>query len=155
MAGSRTDSGCTDAGSLPPGRTRFGPRKSFQVLMIANTVTTPITGFDIGSTIDQKRRNGPAPSVCAASKTSRGRLSKKRITSTTLNALAPDGNHTAQKVLSRDPPNPRGCRIVRYSGISRTIDGRNSVAITRPVMILPYLGRRMLRANPPVVETTI
>ena len=47
--------------------------------MIANTDTTPRIGFDIGSTIDQNSRNGPAPSTFAASKISRGRLSKKRF----------------------------------------------------------------------------
>ena len=70
--------------------------------MTANTETTPRIGFDIGSTIDQNSRNGPAPSVRAASNTSRGRLSKKRFTRMTLNALAPAGSHTAQKLLISD-----------------------------------------------------
>ena len=39
----------------------------------------------------QNRRTGPQPSMRAASKISRGRLSKKRFISTTLNALAPFG----------------------------------------------------------------
>ena len=47
--------------------------------MTANTETTPRIGRDIGSTIDQNSRNGPAPSIRAASKISRGRLSKKRL----------------------------------------------------------------------------
>ena len=41
-------------------------------------------------------RNGPAPSTRAASKISRGRLSKKRATRMTLNALAPAGSQIAQ-----------------------------------------------------------
>ena len=64
--------------------------------MIANTETTPRIGFDIGSTIDQNSRNGPAPSVLAASKISRGRLSKNRFTSRMLNAFAAIGSHTAR-----------------------------------------------------------
>ncbi len=63
---------------------------------MAKTDTTPMIGFDIGSTIDQSRRNGPAPSTRAASMSSRGMFSKKRLTSSTLNALAPAGNHTPQ-----------------------------------------------------------
>src|ERR1700712_3325427 len=108
MFGSRTESGSTDAGSLAPCKTRLGQRKSFQVLMTANTVTTPITGFDMGRTINQNSRNGPAPSVWAASKISLGRLSKNLMTSTTLNALAPDGSHPAQNVFRSDPPKPSG-----------------------------------------------
>ncbi len=72
--------------------------------MTANTETTPRIGRDIGSTIDQNSRNGPAPSVRAASKTSRGRLSKKRLTSRTLKALAPAGSQIAQKLLISDWP---------------------------------------------------
>ena len=64
--------------------------------MIANTDTTPRIGFDIGSTTDQNSRNGPAPSVLAASNTSRGRLSKNRFTSRMLNAFAAVGSHTAR-----------------------------------------------------------
>ncbi len=63
--------------------------------MIANTDTTPRMGRDIGSTTDRKSRTGPAPSVRAASNTSRGRLSKKRFTSRMLNAFAAIGSHTA------------------------------------------------------------
>src|SRR4051812_38723245 len=100
--------------------------------MMAKTETTPRIGFDIGKTIDQKRRNGPAPSVRAASKTSRGRLSKKRLIKTTLKALAPAGNQTAQKVLINDWPSRGGFRMVRYSGTSRTTDGTNSVPSTSP-----------------------
>ena len=64
--------------------------------MIANTETTPRIGRDIGSTIDQNMRNGPAPSVFAASNTSRGRLSKKRLTNRMLKAFAAAGSQTAQ-----------------------------------------------------------
>ena len=64
--------------------------------MIAKTVTTPRIGRDIGSTIDQNSRNGPAPSVRAASNTSRGRLSKNRFTSRMLNAFAAAGSQTAR-----------------------------------------------------------
>ena len=64
--------------------------------MTANTDTTPMIGFDIGSTTDQNSRNGPAPSTRAASKISRGRLSKKRFTRMTLSALAPAGSQIAQ-----------------------------------------------------------
>ncbi len=93
--------------------TRLGHRKSAQAALIANTETTPRIGFDIGSTIDQNSRKVPAPSVRAASKISRGRLSKNRITSSTLNALAPAGSQTAQNVLIREWPISGGCRIVR------------------------------------------
>ena len=67
--------------------------------MNANTETTPRIGLDIGSTTDQNSRNGPAPSTSAASKISRGRSSKNRLTSTTLNAFAPAGSQTAQNEL--------------------------------------------------------
>ena len=66
--------------------------------MTAKTDTTPMIGRDIDRTIDQKSRNGPAPSTRAASKISRGRLSKKRLTMITLNAFAPAGSQTAQNV---------------------------------------------------------
>ena len=49
--------------------------------MTAHTLTTPTIGQDIGSTTDQKSRNGRAPSTRAASKTSWGRLSKNRYLS--------------------------------------------------------------------------
>ena len=108
--------------------------------MIANTDTTPRIGRDIGSTIDQNSRNGPAPSVRAASKISRGRLSKNRVTSRTLNAFAPAGSQTAQKVLISECPTSGGCSTVRYSGTSSTTAGTNSVASTRPLKIGAYFG---------------
>ncbi len=91
-AGRRTESGCL-AGS---GSTSMGHRKSFHAAMTANTETTPRMGLDIGSTTDQKSRNGPAPSVRAASMTSRGRLSKNLFTNRMLNAFAAMGSHTAR-----------------------------------------------------------
>ena len=63
---------------------------------MANTETTPMIGRDIGSTIDHSSRNGPAPSTRAASTSSIGMFSKNRLTSRTLNALAPAGSHTPQ-----------------------------------------------------------
>src|SRR5580698_4746338 len=105
--------------------------------MIANTETTPRIGFDIGSTIDQNNRKWPAPSVRAASNTSRGRLSKNLLTIRMLNAFAPAGNQTAQYVLMRDVLMTGGCRTVRYSGTSSTIDGTKRVASTRPLRNLP------------------
>src|SRR5438067_13214748 len=95
IVGSRTDSGCLFGSAS----TRSGQRKSFHEASTAKTDTTPRIGFDIGSTIFVNSVNGPAPSMRAASKISRGRLSKKRFTITTLNALAPAGHHTAQELL--------------------------------------------------------
>src|SRR5258708_2355355 len=92
IVGRRTESGCL-FGSV---RTSKGQRKSFHDASSAKTDTTPRIGRDIGKTIEVKRRNGPQPSIRAASKISRGRLSKKRFISTTLNALAPAGSQTAQ-----------------------------------------------------------
>ena len=92
IVGRRTDSGCL-SGFV---RTSSGQRKSFHEASMANTDTTPRIGFDIGSTIETNSRNGPAPSMRAASKISRGRLSKNRFTSTTLKALAPAGSQIAQ-----------------------------------------------------------
>ncbi len=120
--------------------TRFGQRKSAHAALMARIDTTPRIGFDIGRTIDQNSRKVPAPSVRAASKISCGMLSKKRITSSTLNALAPAGSHTAQNVLMSEWPMSGGLRIVRYSGTSSTTAGMNRVASTAPLMILPYLG---------------
>src|SRR4029077_4996549 len=94
IEGKRTESGCL-FGFV---RTSRGHRKSFHDASRANIETTPRIGFDIGSTILQKSWKGPAPSISAASKISRGRLSKKRVTRITLNALAPAGSHTAQYV---------------------------------------------------------
>src|SRR2546423_13907188 len=93
IVGSRTERGCLSG----LGSTRSGQRKSFHEASTAKTETTPKIGFESGSTIFQKRRNGPAPSMRAASKISRGRLAKKRLTSTTVNALAPAGSQTAQQ----------------------------------------------------------
>ena len=112
--------------------TSIGHRKSFQLAIVANTDTTPRIGLDIGRTIDQNSRNGLAPSTLAASNTSRGRPSKNRVISTTLNALAPDGSQTAQKLLISDVPTTGGLRIVRYSGTRSTTLGTNRVATTRP-----------------------
>src|SRR5215475_10923920 len=150
IAGRRTDSGCL-AGSLS---TSIGHRKSFQLAMVANTDTTPRIGLDIGRTTDQNSRYELAPSTLAASNTSRGRLSKNRATSTTLNALAPDGSHTAKKLLMSDVPSTGGLRIVSYSGTSSTTLGTNNVAITRPLTILPQAGRRTDSTYPPVVATS-
>src|ERR1700740_494872 len=90
--GRRTDSGWMSGFAS----TSNGQRKSFHEASTAKTETTPRIGFDIGSTILQKSAKGPAPATPAASKISRGRLSKKRVTRMTLNALAPAGSHTAQ-----------------------------------------------------------
>src|SRR6188472_1451448 len=114
--------------------------------MTANTETTPSTGLDIGSTTDQNSRNGPAPSVRAASNTSRGRLSKNRLTTMTLKADAPAGSHTAQKVSNRRTWTTGTSRTVRYSGTSSTTAGTNRVARTRPVSIGAYRGRSTDRA---------
>ena len=92
IVGRRTESGCL-SGFVS---TSNGQRKSFHDASTANTETTPRIGRDIGSTTETKSRNGPAPSMRAASKISRGRLSKKRVTRTTLNALAPAGSQIAQ-----------------------------------------------------------
>ena len=124
--GRRTESGCS-SGLV---RTRRGQRKSFHEAITAKTETTPRMGLLIGRTIDQKSRNGPAPSTRAASSISIGRLSKKRFISTTLKALAPAGSQTAQYVLSSDPAGPGGSRIVRYNGTRRTTPGMNNVART-------------------------
>ncbi|CPU65827.1 Uncharacterised protein [Mycobacteroides abscessus] len=77
----------------------------------------------------------------AASNTSRGRLSKNLWTSSTLNALAPAGSHTAQKLLMSERPSSGGSRIVRYSGTSRTIAGTNIVDSTSACTTFPYRGR--------------
>jgi hypothetical protein len=52
--------------------------------------------LESGNTIENKSRVGPAPSMRAASKSSRGRLSKNRFIKTTLKAVAPAGSQIAQ-----------------------------------------------------------
>src|ERR1700746_188618 len=91
IAGKRTESGCLFGF---PERTRKGHRKALHEPRTAKTETTPRIGFDIGSTIRQKSWKGPAPSISAASKISRGRLSKNRVTRMTVKALAPDRGHS-------------------------------------------------------------
>src|ERR1700751_2312707 len=59
--------GTEGGGSFGFGSTSSGQRKSFHDASTAKTETTPRIGFDIGSTIDQNSRNGPAPSLGAAS----------------------------------------------------------------------------------------
>ena len=92
IAGNRTDNGWMSGLSS----TSEGQRKSFHDARTANTLTTARIGRDIGSTTEKNSRTGPAPSTFAASKISRGRLSKKRFTRITLNALAHCGSQTAQ-----------------------------------------------------------
>ena len=70
-------------------------------------------GRDIGSTRYQNVAKAPAPSIFAASNSSRGSDSKNRVTSSTLNALAAAGSQTAQKVSMRFRPRIGRSRIVR------------------------------------------
>ena len=53
-----------------------GQRKLFQEPMKAKTATVAIAGFDSGSTSVKKLRMWPAPSMKAASSSSRGRPRK-------------------------------------------------------------------------------
>ena len=69
-------------------------------------------GRDSGSTIRSRTRSGPAPSIFAASRSSRGIESKNRMSTITLNALAADGSQTAQNV---------SCRLMFSSGIRRIV----------------------------------
>ena len=110
--------------------------------MTANTETTPRIGRDIGRTTDQNSRNGPAPSTLAASKISRGRLSKKRVISTMFTALAPAGSQTPQKLSISRTWTIGMSTIVRYSGTSSTIGGTNRVAMTSPSITRLKRGRR-------------
>src|SRR5258707_10210250 len=105
--------------------------------MVANTDTTPRIGLDIGRTTDQKSRKVLAPSTLAASNTSRGRLSKNRVTSTTLNALAPDGSQTARKLLMSDVPTSGGVRDVRENRTRRATRRANKGTLYRPAAIFP------------------
>src|SRR5438128_3953847 len=123
--------------------------------MTAKTETTPMIGRDIGRTIDQSSRNGPAPSTCAASKISRGKLSKKRFINTTFKAPAPAGSHTAQYESISLTWTTGTFTTVRYSGTNSTIEGTNNVARTKPVRIRLNRGRRTDRTYPAVVAMRI
>ena len=56
--------------------TSSGSRKAFQLATTASTETVARTGRDSGRTIFQKNRNGPQPSMAAASSSSAGMLRK-------------------------------------------------------------------------------
>ena len=101
--------------------------------MTANTDTTPRIGRDIGSTIDQNSRNGPAPSTVAASNTSRGRLSKNRLHQHDVERARAGGQPTPSRVDAGDGAASGTSRTVRYSGTSSTTAGTNRVASTSRV----------------------
>lgn len=56
-----------------------GQRKSCHTATSAKIDTTPRTGRDRGRTMDHRVRSLPAPSISAASRTSRGIWSKNRL----------------------------------------------------------------------------
>ena len=121
--------------------TRLGHRKSAHAALIARIDTTPRIGRDIGSTIDQNSRKVPAPSVRAASKISRGRLSKNRVTSSTLNALAPAGSqHRPEGVDERGPDERRmqDRQVERHQEHDGWDEQRRQHGAAT---IFPYLGR--------------
>ncbi len=127
-----TESGCR-AGL---GSTSNGQRNSFHAPITVMSEVTPMIGLDIGRTMRQKIWNGPAPSIFAASNTSFGSASKNRVTSSTLNALAAPGSHTAQNVLIRFQCSSGMSSTVTYCAISETTPGMKRVASTRALITL-------------------
>ena len=121
--------------------------------MTVSSATTPTIGFDSGRISAVNSRRLLAPSIRAASISSRGIESKYRFITRTLNAPAADGSQTAQNVFCRLIPSSGIFSTVMYSGTSEMTPGRNSVARTAPVTIGPHFGRRTLSTNAPVVQT--
>jgi len=109
ILGRATEMGCMSGRCS----TSSGQRKSFHDATIVSNDTTARIGFDSGSTRLTRIRTPPAPSILAASNSSRGSESKNRLITSTLNAFAAAGSHTAQYVLSRLTPRPGMSRIVR------------------------------------------
>ena len=72
-----------------------------------SSATTPRIGFDSGRTSDVNSRRLLAPSIRAASISSRGIESKYRFITRMLNAPAACGSQTAQKVFCRFTPEHR------------------------------------------------
>src|SRR4029079_6264461 len=79
------DIGCS-SGLLP--RYSSGMKKSFQAKKKWNRLTAVIAATDCGTMIERRTRNGPAPSIIAASSSSRGIDRKYCRSRNTLYALA-------------------------------------------------------------------
>lgn len=88
----------------PSGSTSSGQTKSFQTLTTERMDTTPMIGRETGSTIDQRIRAGEAPSIWAASSSSLGIESKKRLSRKMKNPLAAAGSQITHGVFSRSQP---------------------------------------------------
>ena len=110
-----------------PSMTR-GSRKAFQLWTIASTEIVASTGRDIGSAITRKNRNGPQPSIAAASSSSGGMARKKgRSTMTEVGRRkAAWGSATPSGLLSRSR-----LRTVMNSGRTATVTGNSSPSVNR------------------------
>ena len=75
---------CTVAFSLP-GRKYSGLVKSLKIATDCTTITVTITGRSSGRTTRKNSRSGPAPSMIAASSSSRGTVAMKARNSRTQN----------------------------------------------------------------------
>src|SRR6187401_370156 len=105
---------------------RSGPKKSFHEYTRWKIATAMTTGQACGRTTDQSVRNGPAPSMAAASSRSVGIVMKYWRMRKTSNGLAKNvgtsrGNHV--------PTQPSFWKIV-YVGMIVTAAGRKIVAMS-------------------------
>src|SRR5262249_24332715 len=135
------------------GSTSSGQTKSFQTVITDKIETTPMIGRDTGSTIEQRIRSGDAPSISAASSSSRGIESKKRFNRNTKNPLAAAGNQIAQGVFSRSACSTGRSFATRYVGSSNTIGGIINVASIAPSTSFPSTGRSFESAYAAVTST--
>lgn len=125
------------------GRASIGQRKSFQTPTTAKMETTPRMGREIGSTTERSVRIGLAPSMAAASRSSRGMESKKRFSRKMLKALVTEGSQITHGVLSRLRSKTGRSSTVRYCGTTRTVAGIIRVTSIAPRMALPRTGRSL------------
>ena len=128
IVGRRTEIGCL----FRSVRTSSGQRKSFHEASTAKIDTTPRIGFDIGSTIDTNRRNGPAPSIRAASKISRGRLSKKRFIRTDVECARPGGQPDCPVAADEGTADQRRVHDLDVERHEQRHRGTNSVVSSSP-----------------------
>jgi hypothetical protein len=128
------------------GRTSSGQTKSRQTFTTVRMETTPRMGREIGITTDHRMRTGDAPSISAASSSSLGIESKKRLSRKMLKPLAAAGSQIAHGVLSRFQPKIGRSFTVRYAGSMMTMGGIISVASIRARTTLPSTGRSLDRA---------
>ena len=117
-------------------------KKSFQAKKKWNRLTAVIAATDCGTMIERRMRNGPAPSIIAASSSSRGIDRKYWRSRNTLYALAKQWGMISGSQVPFQPSQVNST----YCGSSVTWNGRMIVAIS--TMNSAFLPGNRKRANP-------